>query len=156
MFSWWVSMWTGDRDTWLSERPGKCYSTSSTFYPLTPNRLFYQNSLDRSISNRIGVWLVSFFYYYHVLQVFAVFNGTMVMRRLIWVYTVYQWPFYWTLGINGLNSYQLCYILSYIYIYILFFFHYSVSVVLNLAVSCLSLFFHSYIFISILTSHPIP
>ena len=30
------------------------------FNPLTPNRLFYLESLDRSISNKMGVLLIAF------------------------------------------------------------------------------------------------
>ena len=38
-----------------------------------------------------------YFYYNHVLQEFLY-----VLRRLIWVYTVCRYPFFWFLGINGL------------------------------------------------------
>ena len=64
------------------------------------------NSLDSSLSYIRGFWL------FLLLSCFVdipVFNGNSVdpnqmphLRYLIWIYTVYQYPFYGTLGINGL------------------------------------------------------
>ena len=43
-----------------------------------PNGLFYFNILDKSFSNRRGVWLVFFFYYYHVFLEVPVLNANSV------------------------------------------------------------------------------
>ena len=45
------------------------------FTPFTLSGLFYHNSLDHSIFNRRGVWLV-FIYHYYVLIEFPVINAT--------------------------------------------------------------------------------
>ena len=81
----------------------------SKFNSFMPNRLFYLNSLDRSISCIRSVWLV--FYHYPVLEKLLNLMQAMytlirrcILRHLIWVYTVCQCFIYGMLGLNGLNT----------------------------------------------------
>ena len=69
-------------------------------------------TLDRSISNRRGVWLVfiniTVFYNIPAFDI----NSVKVLRRLIWVYTVFPFSFYGTPGMNGLIFSEQTYILE--------------------------------------------
>ena len=79
--------------------------------PFKPSGLFYLIPLDRSISNIRHV----FFYYDHVLYKYLNLMQTVwtlirrrVLRRLIWVSTVCQCPFYGTQDLNGLRTLHPC------------------------------------------------
>ena len=70
--------------------------------------LLYLNSLDRFMSCIRGacLFLISLCFFYNFLnliQTVWTLIRRRVLRRLIWVYTVCQCPFYGTLGTNGLT-----------------------------------------------------
>ena len=84
-------------------------SESSYFNDLTSG-LFHLNSLDRPISNLKDVRLVfittMFYRFFYILTANSVDPDQtphLHLRRLIWIYTVCQYPFYGILGINGLK-----------------------------------------------------
>ena len=83
------------------------YTVCQCFNPFMPNRLFYLNSLDRSILYISGVWLVSIVIFVlktllNLMQTVYTLIRRRVLRRLIWVYTVFKCPIYGTLGLNEL------------------------------------------------------
>ena len=72
-----------------------------------PNRLFYLNFLDRSISYIRDFWSVFIITMFlkellNLMQEVYTLIRRRVLRHLIWVYTVCQCPIYGTLGLNGL------------------------------------------------------
>ena len=75
-----------------------------------PSGLFYLKSLYQSISCNRGVWLVFIITtFYRNLCWMQTVKNLIILRRLIWVNTVCQCPFYGTIGTNGLIlSFERC------------------------------------------------
>ena len=94
---------------------GTTHFAVSTSYlnPYLPNRLFHPYQLDESISDLRGVWCFFFFFFFFSFLLCFNSNSSIktmqtqirrrVLRRLIWVYTVFQRHVYGTLCIYGLN-----------------------------------------------------
>ena len=78
---------------------------SRSLNPFMQSGFFYRKSLDRSISNRRGVWLpfiITNIYKMPALSANSV-DPNQTPQRLIWVFTVCQCPFNGMPDLNGLN-----------------------------------------------------
>ena len=80
--------------------------------PFTPNKISYLRFLDRSISNRRGVWLVLFLPYFIEIPVFnanSLDPDQMSQNAASDLgLDCSQCPIYGTPGINGLSMNSLC------------------------------------------------
>ena len=85
-----------DSDTYVRIFLHNMYTCVVVINPLMLSGLFYHNSLDRSISNRKGVLLILLLpcskEYLYLMQTVQTLIRRRVLRRLILVYTVCQYP----------------------------------------------------------------